>query len=176
MRRLLIPVLVCVVIAGCFGGGGGGEVTPPTAGPTPTRAPAGDADRAYARAVCSAFGTYLGAMGRESQRDPQLFSDQAKLLRVAAPILETFGKDLNKAKPPKDVSNFHTALVQRVETIAKKAKAAQVVSTQELSNISKGAPLPPVTVRGRLAEAARGIPECEQSGGMDAFFNAPETD
>ena len=173
MKRLLLAALACVLLSGCFGGGDS-ELEPPTPGPTPTRAPASDTDRAYARTVCSAFATYLGAMGQASQQDPQLFADQAKLLRVAAPILERFGKDLARAKPPKDVDNFHTALVQRVETISKKAKAGQVVSTQELASFSKGAPLPPVTVRGRLAEASRGIPECEQSGGMDAFFNAPE--
>lgn len=168
--------LLLTMFLGACSGGGTPELKPPTPGPTPTRGDPTENDRAYARVVCGAFSTYLGAMSRESQRDPQLFSDQAKLLRVAAPILDTFGKDLDKAKPPKDVSNFHTALVERVKAIAKKAKSGQVVSTEELAGFARGAPLPPVTVRSRLADASRNEPQCQQSGGMDALFGAPETD
>ena len=168
-------MLLAFALGGCTGGGAP-ELKPPTPGPTPTRGdPTGD-DRAYARAVCAAFSTYLGAFGRETQRDPQLFSDQAKLLRVAAPILDTFGRDLDKAKPPKDVSNFHAALVERVKAIAKRAKSGEVVSTAELASFTRGAPLPPITVRGRLAEASRNEPQCAESGGMDALFGAPETE
>ncbi len=174
MYRFAIGFLVALLISGCSGGDA--KITPPTPGPTPTRGDPTDSDRDYARTVCGAFGTYLAAMGRETQRDPQLFADQAKMLRVAAPILDTFGKDLDKARPPKDVTNFHTALVERVKAIARKAKAGEVVSTQELAGISKGAPLPPVTVRSRLAEASANVPECAQSGGMDAVFGAPETE
>ena len=174
MRTLFLGLLLALLVGGCTGGDSP-ELKTPTPGPTPTRGDPTDVDRSYARAVCAAFNTYIGALNRETQRDPQLFSDQAKLLRLAAPILETFGKDLDKAKPPRDVSNFHTALVERVKAIAKKAKAGQLVSSQELASFTEGAPLPPVTVRGRLADASRNDPQCAQSGGMDALFGAPET-
>ena len=163
-------VVVAVAFAGCSGDGSSAT---PTEGPTPTRGPATNDDRAYAKAVCGAIGRYLGSFNAETQRNPQLFGDQKKLLAVASPILATFEKDLKKASPPKDVANFHKALVEKVSVIAKKAKDGQVVSTQELGGITKGAPLPPETVRARLAEAAAGIPECQQSGGMDALFGAP---
>ncbi len=153
----------------CFGGGDG-AAQPPTPGPTPTRAAVSETDRAYARAVCGAFGKYLASFSAETQRDPQLFADQAKLLRIAAPILDTFAKDLDRAKPPKDMANYHDALVERVKVIVKKARDGQVVSTQELSQISKGAPLPPSTVRERMAEAANALPECQSTGGVDALF------
>lgn len=174
MRNVLLAFLLALLMGGCTGGDGL-DLQTPTPGPTPTRGDPTEVDRAYARTVCAAFNTYVGALNRETQRDPQLFSDQAKLLRVAAPILDTFGKDLDKAKPPKDVSNFHTALVERVKAIAKKAKSGQLVSSQELASFTEGAPLPPVTVRGRLADASRNEPQCAESGGMDALFGAPET-
>jgi hypothetical protein len=167
--RLIVAFAFALAFAACSGGGTAG---PPTPGPTPTRAAVSQSDTAYARTVCGAFSQYLGAINSAAQQDPKLFSDQAKLLRVAAPILETFGKDLNRAKPPKDMENFHHAVVERVQTIAKKAKSGGVASTSELSNISKGAPLPPVTVRERLVEASANLPECAQSGGMDALFGA----
>ena len=91
-------------------------------------------------------------------------------MKTAAPILDSFAKDLDKAKPPKDMANFHDALVERVKTIATKAKGGMVVTPEELAGISKGAPLPPGTVRDRLAEAAANIPQCAQSGGTDALF------
>ena len=169
----LLPAAVVVLALAFAGCSGDGATATPTQGPTPTRGPASDDDRAYANAVCGAIGRYLGSFNAETQRNPQLFGDQKKLLAVAAPILATFEKDLKKANPPKDVANFHKALVDKVSVIAKKAKDGQVVSTEELGGITKGAPLPPDTVRARLAEAATGIPECQQSGGMDALFGAP---
>ena len=165
-------LVLAAVFSACSGDG---ATATPTQGPTPTRGPATNDDRAYAKAVCGAIGRYLGSFNAETQKNPQLFGDQKKLLAVAAPILATFEKDLKKANPPKDVANFHKALVDKVTAIAKKAKDGQVVSTQELGGITKGAPLPPETVRARLAEAAQGIPECQQSGGMEAFFGAPAT-
>ncbi len=165
-----ILVLVAAGVAGCSGDG---ATATPTEGPTPTRGPATDKDRAYAKAACTAIGRYVASFSAETQRNPQLFGDQKKLLAAAAPILANFERDLKKADPPKDVANFHKALVDKVAVIAKKAKDGQVVSTQELGGITKGAPLPPDTVRARLAEAASGIPECQQSGGMDALFGAP---
>jgi hypothetical protein len=122
------------------------------------------------RGICRAFGRYLTDLGAETRRDPTLFSDQAKLLRVAAPILDTFAKDLDKAKPPKDMTNYHKNLVERAKTSASKAKGGLILTSDELGNISKGAPLPPVTVRDRLSEAAASLPECAQSGGTDSLF------
>lgn len=167
MKRLLFATFLASFLAACSGGG---AAKPPTPGPTPTRGAVSESDRAYASAVCSAFGKYLNAFSAETQRDPKLFSDQAKLLKVAGPILETFGKDLDRAKPPKDLANYHDALVERVKTIAAKAKGGIFVTTEELGDISRGAPLPPVTVRDRLAEAAANLPECAKSGGTDALF------
>jgi hypothetical protein len=164
--------LVLVLLSAC---GGSGTPPPPTAGPTPTQAAPSDLDRAYAKAMCSAFGTYLSSLSAATQRDPQLFSDQTKLLAAAAPILDQFSKDLKQAKPPKDMANFNNAVVQKVTVIAEKAKSGQIVSTAEIGEITKGAPLPPTTVRQRLVEASQGIPECVASGGMDAVFGAPIT-
>lgn len=173
VSRILLLALVGALLSACVGGGSD-ELHPPTPGPTPTRAAASDTDRAYARTVCSAFAAYLSAMGGATQQDPQLFTDQAKLVRIATPILERLAAALAKAKPPADTENFHTGVVQRVKRIAAKAKAGEVVSTADLAGFAKGAPLPPDTVRARLAEAAEDIPECQQRGGMDAFFGAPE--
>lgn len=169
-RLLLVVSLACVLFAGCSGGG---AAKPPTPGPTPTRGAVSEGDRTYAKAVCSAFGKYLNAFSLETKRDPQLFADQKKLLRVAAPILDTFGKDLDKAKAPKDVANFHDALVERVKTMASKAKGGIFITSDELNDLSEGAPLPPITVRERLAEAAANTTECATTGGMDALFGDP---
>ena len=170
MLRLLMVALAMAVFVACSDGG---LAPPPTRGPTPTRAPVSDQDRSYALAVCNAFGAYLTSFNAETQKDPQLFSDQAKLLRVAAPILDRFAKDMDRAKAPNDMKNFHDHVVERVKTMAKEAKDGAVVSTAELANFTKDAPLPPATVRERLAEAAGTQPRCGQTGGMDALFGDP---
>ena len=167
MKALLAIMVTVALLSAC---GGGGASRPPTPGPTPTRAAVSDTDVAYMRVVCRAFGRYLTDFGKETQRDPTLFSDQTKLLRVAAPILDTFGKDLAKARAPKDMANFHKAVVERVKTLAAKAKGGLIVTSDELRDISKGAPLPPITVRDRLEEAANTLPECASLGGTDALF------
>jgi hypothetical protein len=167
MTRWLLVSIATIVLAAC---GGDGMAPPPTAGPTPTRAPVSAQDTSYAVVVCNAFGKYLSAFSAEQQKDPMLFSDQAKLLRVAAPILETLGKDMDRAKPPKDMANFHDAIVARVKAMAAKARSNAVVSTAELADFTKDAPLPPDTVRERMAEAANARPECATTGGMDALF------
>lgn len=170
MARILLVALTTALLAAC---GGDGLAPPPTAGPTPTRAPVSDQDRGYALAVCNAFGSYLSAFNEETRQDPQLFSDQAKLLRVAAPILDRFAKDMDRANAPKDMENFHDHVVERVKAMAKKAKDGSVVSTAELADFTKDAPLPPATVRERMAEAAATQQRCSQTGGMDALFGDP---
>jgi|GEM_PF-5027480 len=167
MARLFLALCAVAFLAAC---GGDGLAPPPTAGPTPTRAPVSEQDTNYASAVCRAFGKYLASFSAAQQADPALFGDQAKLLRVAAPILDTFRKDMDRAKPPKDMENFHDALVERVKTMAQRAKDGSVVSTAELADFTKNAPLPPATVRDRLQEAAGSRPECAGTGGMDALF------
>lgn len=171
MRFVLAFALASTLLAACSGGG---LAKPPTPGPTPTRGAVAGTDTEYMRQVCRAFGRYLTDFGAETQRDPNLFSDQAKLLRVAAPILANFARDLDKAKPPKDMANYHDALVERVKTSASKAKGGLVLTSAELGNFSKDAPLPPVTVRERIAEAASSVPECAESGGADALFGDTE--
>ncbi len=68
------------------------------------------------------------------------------------------------------MANFHKAVIQRVKTLAAKAKGGLIVTGNELNQISKGAPLPPITVRDRLEEAANTLPECGPLGGTDALF------
>ena len=165
--RLGALLVACVLILGCSGGG---PPPAPTPGPTPTRAAVSDSDRAYVRDICRAFNKYVTTLGAATQRDPRLYSDQKAFLKVAAPVLDTFARDLAKAKPPKDLANFHGALVERIKTTATKAKAGVLLTPDELGGISKNAPLPPVTVRDRLTEAAETLPECENSGGTDALF------
>ncbi|MGE3074544.1 MAG: hypothetical protein AB7N24_00330 [Dehalococcoidia bacterium] len=167
MKALLAVMVAAALLSAC---GGGGAARPPTPGPTPTRAAVSDVDVSYMRIVCRAFGRYTTDFGNEIQKDPNLFSDQSKLLRIAAPILETFAKDLDKAKPPKDMANFHKSVVDRVKTTASKAKGGLVITPEEVQNITKGSPLPPVTVRERLDEAADALPECGPFGGTDALF------
>lgn len=158
-----------------FGGGDSGPTpvvtidasgTPVLVGtPTP-------ADIAYAGGLCRAVNTYVAAISAETAKDPNLFADQEKLLRTAAPILDRFAKDLDKAKAPKDLSKFHDALVKRIEEMGKRAKEGQAPAPEELSRFSKDVPVPPEQVQARLAAAAEQLPECGEFGIANLFGTA----
>jgi len=172
-RLLLVALLSAVLGAACFGGGGELDTTPPTAGPTPTLAPVTTADRTYVRAVCFAFNNYLNALNAEAERDRNLFADQAKLLRVAAPILEKFSEALGKARPPKDIASFHNSLTKRVGEMSKQAKSGTTLSASDISTLSAAGLAPPGTIRQRLIEASQGQTECAEIG-IEAFLGPPD--
>jgi hypothetical protein len=173
---ILAASAVLVASACVFGGGDGGPtpvVTVDAAGTpvlvgTPT-----EGDLAYAGGLCRAVNTYVAAISAETAKDPNLFADQAKLLRTAAPILDRFAKDLDKAKAPRDLSKFHDALVNRIEEMARRAKDGQAPTPDELSRFSKDVPVPPGQVQARLAAAAVQLSECATFGIDNLFGSAP---
>lgn len=181
--RTRAAAVVALAVAGyalasaCVFGGGDGGPTPvvsvdssgsPVLVGTPTQG-----DITYAGGLCRAVNTYVAAISAEAAKDPNLFADQAKLLRTAAPILDRFAKDLDKAKAPRDLSKFHDALVKRIEEMAKRAKDGQAPTPEELSRFSKDVPVPPEQVQARLAAAAKQLPECA-SFGIDNLFGTVE--
>jgi hypothetical protein len=174
---VLLALGAGVFAAACvFGGGDGGPapaVTVDASGNpvlvgTPTQG-----DITYAGGLCRAVNAYVAAISAETAKDPNLFADQAKLLRTAAPILNRFANDLDKAKAPRDLSKFHDALVKRIKEMAKKAKDGQAPTPEELSRFSKDVPVPPGQVQARLAAAAKQLPECETFG-IDNLFGTVE--
>lgn len=184
MRTRRVPGMVALalsaglVASACLFGGGDGGPTPvvtidasgtPVLVGTPT-----PADIAYAGGLCRAVNTYVAAMSAETSKDPNLFADQAKLLRTAAPILDRFARDLDRAKPPKDLSKFHDALVKRVKEMANRAKEGQAPAPEDLARFSKNVPVPPEQVQARLAAASEGLPECAAFGIANLFGAANE--
>lgn len=129
----------------------------------------GPADVAYAGGLCRAVNTYAAAISAATAKDPGLFADQQKLLQTAAPVLDRFARDLDRAKAPKDLSKFHDALVKRVKEMAKQAKEGKAPSPEELSRFSKDAPVPTEQVQARLAAAAKELPECAEFGVANLF-------
>lgn len=182
MRTRALEIVFLALGAGAFAsacvfGGGEGGSTPvvsvdsagsPVLVGTPTQG-----DITYAGGLCRAVNTYVAAITAETAKDPNLFGDQAKLLRTAAPILDRFASDLDKARAPKDLSKFHDALVKRIEEMAKRAKDGQAPTPEELSRFSKDVPVPPEQVQARLAAAAKQLPECA-SFGIDNLFGTVE--
>lgn len=159
---------------GCsvFGGDGPTEPTPiveirdgtPVLVGTPT---AGDVN--YVRGLCRAINSYVTRLENATDEDPALFSDQARLLEVAAPILQDFREDLDDADPPRDLEAFHKALVNRVRQIARDAQDGRLSAVEELSRFSEGVPNPPEQIQARMAGASEVLPECTAFG-VDNLF------
>ncbi|MCO5201945.1 MAG: hypothetical protein M9925_09630 [Chloroflexi bacterium] len=177
LEMVFLAIGAGLAVSACVLGGGEGGPTPvvsvdssgsPVLVGTPTQG-----DITYAGGLCRAVNTYVEAITAETAKDPNLFADQAKLLRTAAPILDRFARDLDRAKAPKDLSKFHDALVKRIEEMAKRAKDGQAPTLDELSRFSKDVPVPPGQVQARLAAAAGQLPECA-SFGIDNLFGTVE--
>lgn len=177
VETLVLALGAALVASACVFGGDDAGPTPvvtvdssgtPVLVGTPT-----SADIAYAGGLCRAVNTYVAAISAETAKDPNLFADQEKLLRTAAPILDRFAKDLDRAKAPGDLSRFHDALVKRIEEMAKRAKEGRAPTPDELARFSKDVPVPPEQVQARLAAAAKQLPECETFG-IDNLFGTVE--
>lgn len=166
-----------LVGSGCSAfGGGPEEPTPvvvirdgtPMLEGTPT---AGDVN--YVRGLCRAINRYVSRLENATEEDPSLFNDQARLLKVAAPILQDFHKDLEDADPPGDLNRFHSALVNRVRQIARDARDGRLSAVEELSRFAEGVPNPPEQIQARMEGASNVLPECTAFG-VDNLFGITE--
>jgi hypothetical protein len=127
----------------------------------------------YVRGLCRAINRYVSRLENATQNDPALFNDQARLLQVAAPILQDFQNDLDDAKPPSDLNRFHSALVSRVRQIARDARAGRLSAVGDLQKFSDGVPNQPEQVKARMAGASEVLPECTAFG-VDNLFGITE--
>ena len=133
---------------------------PATATPTPLPTPT---DAEYAAQLCTSLNTYLEAFIKETTKDPTLLDNEAKLLKVAAPILAALGDDLARATPPDDVAPFHQDLVAKVKDVAQKANNGEITTIQQISDITSGVSEPPAETQARLQAAAANVKECQGS-------------
>lgn len=127
-----------------------------------TNAGTGD-DKQYTKSLCVALDAYLTKFLDEAGKDPELLTDQAKTIKIAGPILNSLADDLSKAKPPRDVAQYHDDLVKNVRDVAKRANDGQITSVDEFAGISEGIAEPPAGVQERLSKAAEETPECSGS-------------
>lgn len=174
MTALTLLPLAALLAASCFGGGGGpdaptpvvdlnAEGTPVLVG-TPT---AGDVD--YVRGLCRAVNSYVTGLNAATGSDPAIFNDQARLLKSMAPVLDDFADGLGDAKPPGDLKKFHGALVDRVEEMAKQAKAGKLSSPEQLARFYDKVPNQPAQVQARMEAASAQLPECTAFGVANLF-------
>ena len=124
-------------------------------------------DKEYVKDVCVAMNTYIDAFTKKFSADPTVLSDQDKMLKAIGPELEAFGKNLEKAKPPRDAAKFHEQMVKAVADLADRLKKGQIKSIQELGQFTQGrVDEPTQAVKQRLAAASKDVAECRNTGGI----------
>lgn len=166
-------VAILALLAGGCSGGDGSPASPAatstttqpavaTTAPAPTVPPSGT-DKEYASQLCGSLNTYLDAFIKETTKNPDLLSNEARLLKVAAPILANLGTDLARANPPADVKQYHDELVTKVKDVAQQANDGTITTLAEISDITSGVAEPPAEVQARLQAAAADVKECQQS-------------
>ncbi len=161
-----------------FGGGGPAEPTPVVVirdGTAVLEGTPSAGDVNYVRGLCRAINSYVSRLENATNNDPTLFNDQARLLKVAAPILQDFYEDLYDVKAPSDLGRFHSALVNRVRQIARDARDGRLSAAEELSRFAQGVPNQPEQVKARMAGASELLPECTAFG-VDNLFGITTQD
>lgn len=124
---------------------------------------ASDADKTYAKQLCTSLNSYLGTFLQEASKDSSLLTDETKLLKIAGPAISGLGNDLQKVTPPADVKEYHDQLVAKAKEVSQKVQSGQISSIADIANVTAGVKAPPKAIRDRLQAAANGTKECQQS-------------
>ena len=122
-----------------------------------------DADKTYAKQLCTSLNSYLGTFLQEASKDSSLLTDETKLLKIAGPAISGLGNDLRKVTPPADVKEYHDQLVAKAKEVSQKVQSGQISSIADIANVTSGVKAPPKAIRDRLQAAANDTKECQQS-------------
>ncbi len=136
--------------------GAGSPATSGDAAPT-------DADRVYAKQLCTSLNNYLNDFLQKASTDPALLTDESKLLKVAGPAISSLGKELKTATPPADVKQYHDELIAKTQEVSRKVQDGTITSVAELASVTTGIKTPPKNVEARLQAAANETQECQDS-------------
>ena len=145
----------------------GAEPTSP-AGVTPPR----EADKTYARQLCTSLDAYLHGFLQEAAKDPALLTDETKLLKIAGPAITGLGNDLQKATPPADLKDYHNQLVAKTREVSEKVANGRITSVAEIANVTTGIKPPSKAIQDRLRAAIGETKECQDSILAGGLFGA----
>ena len=140
-----------------------GETTATAGSTSGGSANASDADKTYAKQLCTSLNSYLGTFLQEASKDSSLLTDETKLLKIAGPAISGLGNDLRKVTPPADVKEYHDQLVAKAKEVSQKVQSGQISSIADIANVTSGVKAPPKAIRDRLQAAADDTRECQQS-------------
>ncbi|MEO6042684.1 MAG: hypothetical protein ABIQ47_02020 [Tepidiformaceae bacterium] len=126
-------------------------------------ASANDADKTYAKQLCTSLNSYLDTFLQEASKDSSLLTDETKLLKIAGPAISGLGNDLQKVTPPADVKEYHDQLVAKAKEVSQKVQSGQISSIADIANVTTGVKAPPKAIRDRLQAAANDTKECQQN-------------
>ena len=136
--------------------------------------PVSGTDKEYVKDMCVSFNSYMDGVFKVIQSDPSSATDQAAIAKKLGPFLESFAKDVDKAKPPRDVKKYHDELVKQVKDSSEKLKSGKVKSLAELGQgVTPPKDLDPAILT-RLSNAEKDVKECSegQLAGIGGLFSA----
>ena len=146
-RPLLLLVALfaplLVLLAGCSGGSNA-KATSTTSGP-------GVTDQEYLKAICTGI---------------QQFSDaliSAKNADAISTVVKNFSASMKQINPPPDLRQFNTDFTKYLDDAV----------NDPTSLVTTKPPLPPNSVRQRLASEETSVPECKSSTFFDASAPTP---
>jgi hypothetical protein len=163
----LVAVSALVLLAACGGdddddGGGGGNSTTTSGGGNITTSGGTGSDEDFVADICKAgkqfaadFQTALKDLGTNA-------SDPNKIAEKLTKPVEDFVKAFAKAKPPKDLKDWHEQATSQMNLLVKNLKENNDFSAFEEQD--QPFPDPPANAEERLSKVAEKNKDCQDAG------------
>jgi hypothetical protein len=165
----LMLVLVALASAAC----GNDDRATPTAVPTALDASTASLSpsdaKSYVKTVCIAFGVYFQQALDAATADPSILNDPQRIAAVAVPALSKFSDDLGKVTLPKEIQNYHQAILQAIGDLVRRLNNGQVRSEQELIDVFRRAQ-GGQDIQATLALAAKDVSDCQANPFVATLF------
>lgn len=154
-----IPALLALVFAACGGdddddGGNGGDSS--SGGSVAT-----GSDEKYVADICKAASQFFEDLQKITQDAASSGSvDESELMKKFQKPFENFASNLEKAKPPKDLQDWHAQAVKQIKSYSEAIKKGD---TEALENSEDVFPEPPQAVTDRLEKVAASNKDCQEA-------------
>lgn len=154
-----VLAVAAVGLAACGGDDDGGSKTSGGGGIASSGGTGSDEN--YVADLCKASKDLQAAITKMTA-DPSKLTDQDAAMKAFIGPFEDFSKSLAKAKPPKDLKDYHEQMVKTLNDTVAKMKKGDATALQSLSGTDL--PDPPASVKDRLDKLAAKNKDCTDSG------------
>ena len=152
-----VPVMLALVLAAC---GGDDDSSDSSSGDSSSGGSiATGSDEKYVADICKAAAQFFDEVQKATSSASASASEEDVMKAFQKPF-ETFASNLEKAKPPKDLKDWHAQAVKQIKSFAEAIKKGDF---EALANSENVFPDPPQDVVDRLEKIAASNTDCQRA-------------